>query len=130
MRLKEAFQIVIDLAVENEVSEYGEGFDPSGREDQQKAFKVLREFMNDYLTSKQKKPVPFFLTPSMEAVLNVLLTEPRKPLAKHEISKLCDPRMNDHAVSARISDLRQRGFEIKKDKAKGETFFRYFIPRS
>ncbi len=128
MDLKTAYQIVFDLAGGNVRDESNVSNDPSVL-DQREAFKVMGEFMDGHLTPKVEKPVPFFLTPTMEAVLNVLLSEPRCSYAKHEIAERCDPPMNDHAVSARISDLRKRGFDVQKTRAHGKAYYLYFMPR-
>ena len=134
MNLKRAYEIVIGMAEQVCVSEaytYGEPEAmPAVRAKHQEALKVLGEFMASHLAPKRKKPEPFFLTPSMEAVLNVLLMEPRTSRTKVEISELCNPPTSDHAVSARVSDLRKRGFDIQKARVKGSAHYRYFIPRS
>jgi biotin operon repressor len=67
------------------------------------------------------------MTPTRRTVLSVLRAAKRK-LAKHEIAEMCQPRMNDHAVSARISDLRKMGYDIKKVHAGGkQRFYLYYM---
>jgi hypothetical protein len=70
------------------------------------------------------------MTPSRNAVLKVLRYA-TQPLAKHEIAEQCYPRMNDHAVSARISDLRKMGYTIKKEiVGDGRGFYLYYLVES
>lgn len=134
MELKEAYKIVNDLALDNSLTEAFTTMDEEAMrpiwEQEQEAFKVFGEFMKRQLSPKAKKPEPFFLTPSMEAVLTVLLSEPRVSRSKYDIGKMSRPRMSDHVVSARISDLRKRGFDIQKERVKGGAYYLYSIPRS
>ncbi len=67
------------------------------------------------------------LTNSQQAVLDALQEFPREPLPKHAIAARCKPRMNDHAVSARLSELRRFGYDIQKRKAPGKSFYLYYL---